>query len=488
VRPSLNGRRLGRVLGATLIAGGLVVSFAGVASAKVTADPVGPSGVVVSGVALAAYPTITPPPGCAAGEAFLTGTTYDIARGQIGIDAGAVNIPGATTLREGTIGRLYPGDTITMHWTGFGGTQCDGDAIGVSLAVKKAPSPTFDPGTDQALLLDFAYCGSPEGISGATSCESANNTLTLTLPGYDEACDYQIDAVIGGPLAVVGPGGSFYGSSFRPNGGPDMLITANNGGPEACTTVTKTVSVSEGATDPGDRDYLICLTPAGGAVDAVQDLADDVSCPVGAIAVVLKGGESKTIEVTPGTTYEISEVLAADDVRVLQPMFTPSTGENLVGLTNIFECADRGDTEQPSPTAQVGYTVVIDEDCTPPTTPPTIPTTPPTVPTTPPTVPTTPPTVPTTPPTVPTTPPTTPTTVATTVATTVPATTIAPATTAPSRGELPTEETVEGTTVTNPETLPVTGSSTWPAARIGIVMVLLGVAAVALTKRRSAQA
>jgi LPXTG-motif cell wall-anchored protein len=47
---------------------------------------------------------------------------------------------------------------------------------------------------------------------------------------------------------------------------------------------------------------------------------------------------------------------------------------------------------------------------------------------------------------------------------------------------------VEGTTVTNPETLPVTGSSTWPAIRIGIVMVLLGVAALALTKRRSAQA
>ncbi len=364
---------------------------------------------MVSGAALAAYPTITPPLGCAAGEAFLTGTTYDVARGQIANDLGLLPVVAATTLREGTIGRLYPGDTITMKWTGFGGTECNGEAIGVSLAVKKAPAPAFDQTADQALLLDFAYCGSPEGISGATSCEEANNTLTLTLPGYDEACDYQIDAVIGGPLEIVGPGGSFYGSSFRPNGGPDMLITANNGGPEACATVTKTVSVGEGATDPGNRDYLICLTPAGGEVaDAVQDLADDVSCPVGAIAVVLQAGGSKTIEVTPGTTYEISEVLAADDVRVLQPMFTPSTGENLVGLTNIFQCADRGDTEQPSPAVQVGYTVVIDEDCTPPTTPPTVPTTPPTVPTTPPTVPTTPPTVPTTPPTVPTTPPTVP--------------------------------------------------------------------------------
>ena len=89
----------------------------------------------------AAYPTITPPLGCAAGEAFLTGTTYDVARGQIANDLGLLPVVAATTLREGTIGRLYPGDTITMKWTGFGGTQCNGEAIGVSLAVKKAPAP-----------------------------------------------------------------------------------------------------------------------------------------------------------------------------------------------------------------------------------------------------------------------------------------------------------------------------------------------------------
>ena len=115
MRPSLNGRRLGRVLGGALIVGGLVMSFAGVASAKVTANPTGPNAVVISNN-FAAYPTVTPPAGCAEGEAFLTGTTYDVARSQIGIDAGADPIVGATTLREDTIGRLYPGDTITMTW------------------------------------------------------------------------------------------------------------------------------------------------------------------------------------------------------------------------------------------------------------------------------------------------------------------------------------------------------------------------------------
>ena len=44
----------------------------------------------------------------------------------------------------------------------------------------------------------------------------------------DPACAYQVDAVIGGPLAVVGPNGSFYGNSTRgdangqnPNGDAD---------------------------------------------------------------------------------------------------------------------------------------------------------------------------------------------------------------------------------------------------------------------------
>ena len=136
------------------------------------------------------------------------------------------------------------------------------------------------------------------------------------MPGYDEACDYQVDAVIGGPLDDRRSRRVVLRQHVPPERRSRHAHHANNGGPEACTTVTKTVSVDEGATDPGDRDYLICLTPAGEVVaDAVQDLADDVSCPVGAIAVVLKGGESKTIEMTPGTTYEISEVLAADDRR-----------------------------------------------------------------------------------------------------------------------------------------------------------------------------
>jgi LPXTG-motif cell wall-anchored protein len=48
--------------------------------------------------------------------------------------------------------------------------------------------------------------------------------------------------------------------------------------------------------------------------------------------------------------------------------------------------------------------------------------------------------------------------------------------------------TVEGTTVTNPETLPVTGSSPWEAARLGVLMVLAGAAALALSRRKGVEA
>ncbi len=63
------------------------------------------------------------------------------------------------------------------------------------------------------------------------------------------------------------------------------------------------------------------------------------------------------------------------------------------------------------------------------------------------------------------------------------------ATTAPNGGApVPEEEVVEGTVVQPAEELPVTGAGSWAAARLGILMVLSGAAALALTKRRRAEA
>ena len=80
VRPSLNGRRLGRVLGGTLIAGGLVLAAAGIAGAAVTATPEGPDSVVISSD-FNLYPQAPIPAGCNQGEAFLAGARYSVVRG-----------------------------------------------------------------------------------------------------------------------------------------------------------------------------------------------------------------------------------------------------------------------------------------------------------------------------------------------------------------------------------------------------------------------
>ena len=48
-----------------------------------------------------------------------------------------------------------------------------------------------------------------------TSCADAENTLSIVMPGDNAACFYQVDLVIGGPLADVGPSGSYYNNNTR---------------------------------------------------------------------------------------------------------------------------------------------------------------------------------------------------------------------------------------------------------------------------------
>ena len=50
------------------------------------------------------------------------------------------------------------------------------------------------------------------------------------MPPRTIACNWQVDAVAGTPLAVVGPNGSFYSGASRGDNGPSTLISANNGG------------------------------------------------------------------------------------------------------------------------------------------------------------------------------------------------------------------------------------------------------------------
>src|SRR4051794_7197773 len=101
---------------------------------------------------------------------------------------------------------VQAGDIVTMSWTGVA-PACVGSAI--SLAVKDAPQPFFDPGVDQP---------TPPGGYNVATLTAGAGSVSLTMPDlslFSNNCNYQLDGVVGVPLAVVGPSGSFYSAASR---------------------------------------------------------------------------------------------------------------------------------------------------------------------------------------------------------------------------------------------------------------------------------
>jgi hypothetical protein len=139
------------------------------------------------------------------------------------------------------------GDVITMMWFAVD-PACVGSAV--SLVVKDAPQPFFNPSANQ-----------PTAAYNVTtlSDQDGGGSLSLTLPdlsalGHD--CSFQIDAVVGVPLSVVGPAGSFYSESLRGDGRRTTLVSFSNGAYADCvpTTTTSTepttTSSSTSTTEP----------------------------------------------------------------------------------------------------------------------------------------------------------------------------------------------------------------------------------------------
>ena len=177
VRPLTEGRRLAQVIGATLLTGGLVRQRRRHRRRRRRRDTARAVSVVVdSRRTSTSYPDCAYPRGCNAGAGFLVGATL-LRHTWRGGSAPAPLTPRARRCRAsaGCTRRTCS----TMQWASFGPQSCDGEAVGVSLAVKSANSPSFDPLDNQALLLDFAYCG-----VGGTSCEVASNTLSIVMPDY----------------------------------------------------------------------------------------------------------------------------------------------------------------------------------------------------------------------------------------------------------------------------------------------------------------
>jgi uncharacterized repeat protein (TIGR01451 family) len=119
--------------------------------------------------------------------------------------------------------QLHPGDELTMTFTGL---SAGAEGCSVSLAVYATGGPVFDVADTQQ--LDSSATCTPGGPP-AGDCGQADGTYRITVevttgPGQP----FQVDAVTGEPLPVVGgPAGTFYSGVL--NGGTDRLISAQTG-------------------------------------------------------------------------------------------------------------------------------------------------------------------------------------------------------------------------------------------------------------------
>jgi uncharacterized repeat protein (TIGR01451 family) len=101
--------------------------------------------------------------------------------------------------------QLHPGDHVAMTFTGL---AAGNEGCAVSLAVYATNSAVFDVTADQQ--LDSSATCTPGDLGGG-DCVQPDGTYRLevtvsTGPGQP----FQVDAITGEPLAVVGPSGGFY--------------------------------------------------------------------------------------------------------------------------------------------------------------------------------------------------------------------------------------------------------------------------------------
>ena len=223
---------------------------------------------------------------------------------------------------------LEPGEVVDMSWTGFS-TGCEN--LGLSLALKRADGPTFDPTTNQELVT-FDYCG-----PGGDTCVAGNDGrfhLTFTMRPRTDVCNWQVDSIIGPPLAVVGPGGSFYTDSARGDNQPSTLLSANNGGlVDDCGSSAPAASAELSCVEGG---VVVTLSNTGDLAAAFVVTADDIS--VFDDEVAGGGSDSVTIPVTESDT--VSVTVASGDTTLLDEDFTQDCFTAAVpGATATPQCA-----------------------------------------------------------------------------------------------------------------------------------------------------
>ncbi len=150
---------------------------------------------------------------------------------------------GAPLFNLASLPAIHAGDELEVSYTDVSDAclePVNGAAQPLSLAMKSAVGPTFDPTVDQLLELPYVY----------DDMGPLGGRFTYVLPDLSDdsfdGCYGQLDLVVGRPLQDVGPNGSYYGFSL--NGQKQMLVSAWNGSYDTCEvppTVTTAPPVAD---------------------------------------------------------------------------------------------------------------------------------------------------------------------------------------------------------------------------------------------------
>jgi len=217
-----------RALGAALVLAGVMLAVTSTATAQTQ-----PAAVTD----YATYPN-TPEalltPGCSG--AGISGVSYSIV-----FAAGGTAGP-FSTLAEPP--QLDEGDQVTVSWSAVA-PECVGTPI--TLVAKDAMSPVFVITDDQAAAAWVS--------SGPTGPGAGSFSFSVPpLAEFRHGCSYQIDLIVGAPLGIVGPSGSYYSEVSRAaqgkGSGVTTLIDSRNGAYEVCATQQTTVPTTTPTTLP----------------------------------------------------------------------------------------------------------------------------------------------------------------------------------------------------------------------------------------------
>lgn len=108
----------------------------------------------------------------------------------------------------------------------------------VVLTIKIAPGPTFDSTVDQRVYVPYAI----------VTADGGPGSVTYELPDlapFEKGCNFQMDAIVGLPLEIVGPSGSDYSASVRRDDKRTTVIKWRNGVYDTCEQAAPTTTVPE---------------------------------------------------------------------------------------------------------------------------------------------------------------------------------------------------------------------------------------------------